>query len=371
MQKMLKSTSILLLVYLIVWGCSPQQQNDQEQSAIPVKIQKVNKGQVLQTLSYNGDIEAEYMVKVFSKIPDRIQQFFVDEGDQVKKGDPIAKIYAATIEQGVRQAEAALVAAQAQFANAQVEYERAQRLYSENAMSKQQYDGIQTQWEAAKAGLEQAQAALKSVKSQLDDASVTAPIAGVIGIRNYEEGDMANPALPLVTIVQMDRVTVTFDATERDLGKLQVGQSATIKVKSYDDVEFTGELVKISPVLDPLTRMAKVEIIIDNPDHRLKPGMFASIIVTVGNLDDVIIVPRYAVIENTTAERIGGKDEIIKNYYVFVEKADSVQQRKLHITYATDRVLAVNQGLQQGENIVIQGQQNLRDGSTVTVIEEE
>ena len=186
----MKKLSILgLLVILVVAGCQPPG-DAEEEIQVPVEIKKIGLGNVEQSLFFNGDIKAEIEVKVFAKIPDRIEVFHVDDGDFVQKGDPIAKILATTIEQAVRQAEA-------QKTNMESEYARAQRLHQQGAMSQQQYDMIETQ-------VTQARAAYTSVKSQFGDATIVAPISGIIGKRYYEVGDMANPAIPVVSIVQMD-----------------------------------------------------------------------------------------------------------------------------------------------------------------------
>ncbi len=368
-KRILVYGTILGLSFLML-NCQKPGTQTEADPAIPVEVDEVTLGEIVQTLTYSSDIEAEYEVKVFSKIPDRIEKFYVDEGDFVKKGGPIARIYATTIEQGVRQAQAGLVAAQAQAANATVEFERANRLYQENAMSKQQYDMIKTQYEAAKAGLEQAEAAVKTAKSQLKDATVSAPISGIVGKRYYEEGDMANPAMPLVTVVQMKRVKITFDAAEQDLGKLKPGQTARVQVKSYPDENFEGKVVKISPVLDPLTRMAEVEVLVDNADGRLKPGMFGNVEVVVGRLSDIIVIPRHAVIEHTSMERIGNRDEIVKNYYVFVTEDSTAVRKKLDVEYVNHVHIAVRDGISTGENLVVKGQNALRDSVKVSVIKE-
>jgi RND family efflux transporter MFP subunit len=372
-KKTMKKSPMILLVMLffLISGCTKESSESEEETKIPVHVSTVERGDVVQSLNYSGDIKAEYEIKVFSKIPDRIEKFHVDEGDRVSKGQTIAHIYAATIEQGVRQAEAGLVAAKAQAANAQVEYARAKKLYKENAMSKQQFDAIETQYEAATAALEQAEAALNSAKSSLNDATVTAPISGIIGKRYYEEGDMAGPSIPLVTVVQMNNVKITFDATETDLGKLSVGQKSKIRVKSYSDKEFTGAVTKISPVLDPVTRMAEVEVLIDNSDQKLKPGMYANVTVITGTLEDVIVVPRYATVENTYMRREQGKDKVLKNYYVFVAKNDIAEQRLLDVQYVNHMNIAVNSGVEPGEKLIIQGQNNLRDKVAISVIEED
>ncbi len=357
------------LFALITGGCSrPSSSAKEAEVKIPVEVMTVKLGEVVQSLTYSGDIKAETEVKVFSKIPDRIERFYVDVGDEVKRGAPIAKVVATTIEQAVRQAEAGLAAARAQEANLRVEFERAQRLTNEQAMSPQQFDAIKTQYEAVKAQVEQAEAAVKTAHSQLADATITAPISGVIGNRYYEVGDMASPAMPVVTIVQMDRVKITFYAAEEDLGKLAIGQVGNVTVKSYGDRVFEGKVTKISPVLDPLTRMAEVEVLIDNSQRLLKPGMYAQVSVTVGLIKDVIVVPRFAVIENTTLERIEGQDRVIRNYYVFVVDSNKAYQKKLDVRYANHQSLAVNGGIEIGNKLVIAGQNNLRDGVAVTII---
>lgn len=371
MKKRLMLSVIGLLSAFCLMSCNRSSADSDEENRIPVRVADITLGQVVQSLTYSGDIKAEYEVRVFSKIPDRIVKLYVDEGDRVEKGQRLADIYASTIEQAVRQAQAGLEAAQAQAANAKLEYERAERLFRESAMSKQQYDLVKTQYEAANAGLEQAEAALKSARSQFGDASVTAPISGIVGKRYLEEGDMTSPALPLFTIVQMKRVKMSFDATEEDLGRLAQGQIAKVSVKSYPEETFEGKVSKISPILDPMTRMAEVEVLVDNTAQKLKPGMYARVEVITGTLNDVIVVPRYATIENTSLEQQGGEGEVVKNYFVFVIKDSVAQQRKLDVEYANHVSLAVRSGVSTGESLVIQGQHNLRDNIAVTVIEED
>ncbi|MCK5738344.1 efflux RND transporter periplasmic adaptor subunit, partial [bacterium] len=212
MKRILITLLAVIGIVIFSTGCGDKTADKTVKNAVPVEKETVTTGSVNQSLSFDGDVFAEYEVKVFSKIPDRIENFHVDEGDVVRKGQSLAQIYAETIKQGVRQAKAGLTAAKAQAANVAVEYQRAKRLYNESAMSKQQYDALQTQYEATNAQMEQAEAALISAKSGLNDATISAPISGIIGNRYFEEGDMASPAMPLLTVVQMDRVKITFSA---------------------------------------------------------------------------------------------------------------------------------------------------------------
>lgn len=363
--------TIVCISTILVVHCTSTDTN-QEKIAVPVEVMAVKRGDVKQTLHFNGDIKAEYKVKVFSKIPDRITQFYVDEGDKVSKGDVIVTVEATLLKQAVRRTEAGLAAAKAQLANVSAEYQRAERLYSENAMSKQQYDAVKTQYEAAQSQVDQAEAGLASTQSNLRDASITAPISGIIGERNYETGDMASPQLPLVTIVQTDNVKMVFDATEKELGQLKIDQPATVEVTSYPDNQFLGKILKISPILDPITRLATIEILIPNTEAKLKPGMFAQAEVTIGLLQNKIIIPRYAALETTTLQSIQGQDRVIKKYHVYVVNDSSkAEQRDLIVEYVNHNYIAVNSGIDVGEKIVISGQNKLLDSTIVDIIETE
>jgi RND family efflux transporter MFP subunit len=369
MKKVCLLSVMFLLSNIILFGCSSSG-TDEAKEKIPVEVASVKLGNVTQSIKYTGDIEAEFDVKVFSKIPDRIEEYYVDEGDYIAKGTKIARIFATNIEQAERQAQAAVAAARAQEANVKVEYERVERLNRENVMSAQQFDLIKTQYEAAKAQLEQAEAGLTSARSAVRDATVPAPISGIIGKRYYENGDLANMAVPLVSIVQMEKVKTIFDATEEDLGKLALEQTAYITVRSFPDRRFEGKIIKISPVLDPLTRMVTVEVMLDNKEKLLKPGMYAEIEVITGTLENVMVVPRYATIESTTLDDNNGQQNVIKNYFVYIVEKDLALQKKLDVMYVNHVSLAIKSGIRIGDKLVIVGQNNLRDSSAVAVVKE-
>ncbi len=363
-------TVLFSLIYLSACSESNSDTAEKDQS-IPVRVEPVKRDTLMQSLHFKGDVEAQQEVKIYSKIADRIEAFYVDESDYVKRGDKIAQVEATKIEQAVIQAEASLAAARTQEANQKLELARAKRLYQEEAMSKQHFDAAKTRYESAQAQVQQAEAALKSAKSQLQDATITATISGVIGDRFYETGDMANPQRPLATIVKMDRVKITFDATETDLGKLAVGQKAYVRVRAFPEKTFRGEVIKISPVLDPQTRMAEIEVLVQNREKMLKPGMYASVEVVIGMLENVIVVPRYAIIEQTTMRDMDGQDRVVKNYYVFTTDSGYASQRQLQALYVNHKKLAVEQGISVGDQLVVAGQNNLRDGMAVNIISEE
>jgi len=156
---------------------------------------------------------------------------------------------------------------------------------------------------------------------------------------------------------------------ESEIGSLKIGQTAEVRVKSYPGRVFKGTLAQISPVLDRATRMARVEVELDNAGFALKPGMFARVEVRIGAIENVIVVPRHATIESTSIEQQQGKGVGVKNYFVYVVKDGRAEQRKLGVAYINHEFIAVSSGLSEGEQFVTAGQSTLRDSARVVVTE--
>jgi RND family efflux transporter MFP subunit len=141
-----------------------------------------------------------------------------------------------------------------------------------------------------------------------------------------------------------------------------------VRVRSYPNEIFVGKVIKISPVLDPMTRMASVEVLIPNSDHRLKPGLYGEVEITTWILDSVLVVPRHAVLESTSLKKIEGKDEVVKTYFVYVVNDSSrAEQRELDVYYVNHSCVAVKSGVSVGDVMVVSGQNNLREGTKVKV----
>ena len=357
----------LFIAISITPACGTKVEQTQD-PPVPVEVSTITRGNIKKTIDYHGDTKAEFEVRVFSKLPDRIEAYYVDEGDPVRRGEPIARVLDQTIQHGVKQAEAGLAALQIRQNNLKTDFERTKNLYKVKAVSKQQYDSVESQLESLSAQVDQAKAVLATALSQHKDATITSPISGIIGKRFLERGDMAMPSLPVATVVQMDNVKIQFEATETDLAVLEIGQNAEIRVRSCPDQIFRGKLAKISPVLDPLTRMATVEVVIPNPDHLLKPGMFANISVSTETLNNIIVIPRFAAFEKTTLTHANDEERASKNFFVYVINDQSqAEQRQLQVAYVDHMHIAVQSGLSAGETLVVSGQNHLRDGLSVVI----
>ena len=217
-------------------------------------------------------------------------------------------------------------------------------------------------WEAeiiaAETAVQQAKVALELAHERLGDATITAPITGILSMRYLDLGGLAAPAAPIFEIVDMDTVKATVSVIEADLAKLDPeNQEAWIEVDALAQ-PVTGKISLISPVLNQASRSAKVEITIDNADLRLKPGMFAKVKIPVEIHKNAILLPRSAVIE----------DGIRKTQIVFVVADGRSKRRQVELGLAEGSRVEITNGLSEGEQVVIAGQHTLKDGEEVTAM---
>ena len=220
-------------------------------------------------LAASGAIEGTEVV-VSSKAIGRVLAVKADEGDQVKAGDLLASIDRADV-------NAFLKSAQAKYDMAKSDYERAVSLYKSKMISSQQFD-------FSRANYESASAALDAAKISRDNTEITAPISGVIMVRAIEPGELAGIGTPIVTMADLSEVKLMVYISEKDMGKVQLGQEVSVSVDSYPDQKFIGKVIYISERAEftpkaiqtkeeRTTQVFGIKIKIPNPDQKLKPGM--------------------------------------------------------------------------------------------------
>ncbi|MDD4900257.1 MAG: efflux RND transporter periplasmic adaptor subunit [Candidatus Omnitrophica bacterium] len=190
---------------------------------------------------------------------------------------------------------------------------------------------------------------------KFEKAPVESPMSGIIGRVYVDIGTQVSPQTPVALTVHMDNVKINFDIPEQYLPKISIGQTAQVFVQAYPDEVFTGKVSRISPVLDLETRTAPIEIIIPNPNHALKSGMFAQVELAIAEHKNVPVIVK---------EAIMGKDP---GFYVYTVKDNKAQQKniKLGIRHAAD--YEVLEGLREGDLVVVMGQQRLYDGAPVSI----
>ncbi|TNE49588.1 MAG: efflux RND transporter periplasmic adaptor subunit [Deltaproteobacteria bacterium] len=424
---------LLLLVSVSGMACKKKEEKKVE-PPIPIEISKVKRGTMRDTLRFSGDTEGEAQVQVFSTFPERIKQMRVDVGDTVRKGQVIAVIEHTRLRQAVAQAAAQLASARSNLAGARVtsagarvalasalrEYRRFNRLLRSGAVGKQQVDMAKTQYESAVTRVQAAKAQARALISQIralgaavaqartakSNAIVRAPIQGIVARRFRQMGDMATPQLPLITLVQMDKVKVEVQLTEKDLARVKVGKEAIIRVAAHPGRSFVGKVVKVAPTLDLDTRSAPARIELSNiftpsePEscrkdsdcthklyntcykvgrrqvcanvHPLKPGMIAQVEIMVQTYRNTLMVPAQALLNDSFDSAGGSALRKKRNLAVMVLNSNNVPERRdIEVGLETrDGMLQVLSGLKEGETILLRGQNFYRKGAKVKVVKD-
>jgi len=195
---------------------------------------------------------------------------------------------------------------------------------------------------------------------QFEKAPVTAPIKGIVGSVYLDRGTSVSSQIAVAKIIDMDLVKIRINVMEMDLPKVKEGQLAKISVDAYPNERFKGFVERISPVVDIDSRTARAEIEIANPDYKLKPGMFARVNTVVRERKSVLFILRDSIV----------KDDGEKLKYVFVVDGNGVSKRKVDLGLEEDLRFEVTNGLQEGDLVVITGEEYLKDGSIIEIVDD-
>lgn len=312
-----------------------------------------------------GDLHGAREVTVFSSVPERIRILHVQEGDEVEAGDPIITLEAGLQSNTLAQASAAVNATEAANDQLRADLERARGLAASGALPRQHLETLEAQVRTGEAQVEQSRAARRTAGEQRSRTIVRAPISGTVALLTVEQGDMVAPSLPICTVVQAARLELRLRVTEQDYVRVSEGMGVEVRPPALPGVLRNGTVTRISPVIDPLTRTALVEVELPNEDGRLRPGMVAEASIVLERHPDAVLVPSRALV-------LSSRTDTDRDAEVFVFDRGAGIARRVHLTlgrrYGSN--VAIESGLHGGEEVVVQGQHLLRDGAAVRTRDE-
>lgn len=319
-----------------------------------------------------GSLTAGAEVQILAPRNGYITELPFDVGDPIKRGDVIVMLDDREQKEMVAGAKAALVVAEAQKRAAEAEekmalaeYRRQQRLVDRNAASQQALEQAKSQWDIAVAQRELEEARVKQAQSEVDrnqlaleDSKIIASMSGYVGERFVDVGDLAKPDVPLLRIVSYNKVRTVVHVVEKDYPRVEIGQDATIHVDAYPRKEFFGKVIRKSPVLNPNTRTAAVQIEIPNKDQLLKPGMHARVSL-VFERRNAIVLPVAALVEQNDRPA------------VFVIENDPPTIRKQEVVTGINdgEFVEILSGLAADDQVVTLGNHLVKNGQVVDPVE--
>ena len=419
-RKNLKRVSLLILITVVglviyrVWGFTQKKAAPQRAARmeIPVEVTPVVSKPLIYSVKVNGDIMPLMQVDLFPKVSGYLERIDVHIGDTVNQGQVIAQIdrtdflqkvreieakvgqakaqlselEAGTRTEELRQAEEAVNQARSRFENARLQRERIEALFKRQVISKKEADVSDMEYAVAEAQLAASQQQLKLLKegarqevregtqaklremeaileqerNHLKETRIVAPFRGEISRKYVDAGALVSPSsppTPIVSLVYTETLKIVANILEKDIPLLKGGMKAKIRVEAYPERIFEGKVEKINSALDLSTRTLQAEIYIPNADRSLKPGMFANVDLVLLERPQALVIPREAVLEGD------------REMSVFVVEAKQPVRKLITIGYEQDRMVEVLKGLNEGDQVIIKGQQLIRNGSTIRVVE--
>jgi membrane fusion protein (multidrug efflux system) len=302
-------------------------------------------------LSAVGSVSAVQGAVVSTELGGVVSKIAFENGSTAKKGDLLMQLDTSA-------EEAQLHSAEADLALARADVERSRDLATRKVISRADSDSAESKFNRLNAVVDQ-------MRSNIRKKTVVAPFDGQLGIRQVNVGQSIDARLPVVQLTALDPVFVDFSLPEQYLSQLSNGLDVNVRVDALPDHDFKGKLTAVNSMVDSVTRNVTAQATLQNPEHTLRPGMFAKVEVLLPQKSKALVIPGSAVsyapfgdsvyLIETKKDPKTGKD------------SQTLRQQFVRIGEARGDFVSVTQGLKGGETIVSTGVFKLRNGMSVTI----
>lgn len=337
-----------------------------------VETALVTRHEIIDYVTVVGNLVGQATVDVVPRIAGRIESLTARLGDQVTKGQEIARIEDREIRQQISQAEAGLAVNVANVTQRQndvrvreITLNRQRDLASQGLTSQQNledaealYNAAMSQVLVAESQKVQTQARIEELNITLSNTRVVSPVDGFVSRRALDTGAFAGANTLILSVVDIGTVRLVASLVERDFKRVMPGVEALVEVDAFPGEQFRGTVSRVAPVFDPATRTAAMEIEVPNPGYRLKPGMYARVRLTVDRRPAALTVPRNALVD------VEGRRG------VFILEDDTARFRAVTSGLQDPDRVEVVDGLAESDRIVTTGALALRDGDRVLLADD-
>jgi membrane fusion protein, multidrug efflux system len=302
-------------------------------------------------LSAVGSVSAVQGAVVSTELGGVVSKIAFENGSTAKKGDLLMQLDTSA-------EEAQLHSAEADLALARADVERSRDLAARKVISRADSDSAESKFNRLNAVVDQ-------MRSNIRKKTVVAPFDGQLGIRQVNVGQSIDARLPVVQLTALDPVFVDFSLPEQYLSQLSNGLDVNVRVDALPDHDFKGKLTAVNSMVDSVTRNVTAQATLQNPEHTLRPGMFAKVEVVLPTKGKALVIPGSAV----SYAPFGDSVYIIETKKDPKTRKDSqtLRQQFVRIGEARGDFVSVTQGLKGGETIVSTGVFKLRNGMTVEI----
>lgn len=403
MKKLIIGAVIVLALAAIVFASLRGARRDRGER---VYAQAVERRDITQTVKASGEIRARVSVDLSAHVVAKIEELYVAEGQRVEAGQPFLELekdaFTAAAESWraqLRQAETQVRKAEIDLANAENQLRRTRRLFDEGIVSEEQIEASELARASGELQLDEARDRVANARANLtkalDDLSKTilyAPISGRVVELNAEKGEvvvsgmMNNPATKIATVADLSELLAELDVDETEIVQVALDQPVTVTVDAIPERTYHGRVVKLGssgstrPGRGDVT-FFEVDVLLEDGDERLRPGMSVRAEVEVASREDTLVVPVQAVLERKRredgddeeeAEEAGADSEYAVQVVYTIEDGQAVR-RPVETGLSTVTHVEIISGLTEGEGVVtgpFRSLRDLEDGDAVRVVEE-
>lgn len=366
------------------WGKGPK-----AEPVSLVLVDVVGTGEVADNLASTAIIESESSADIIPSTTGVVLSLHKDEGDVVNKGDLLAVLESVSLDAGAERSRAELTRVQQQ-------YDEMSKLAARGAVSDRELQDLAYQLKTAKTSAREASRSFGQTR-------LTAPFDGVVAARDVRVGELAGSSKAAFRIVDLEQLRAVTTLPERDLKRVDVGQTATLTSAYDSDSQANGLVTRVAPVIDSTSGTFRVTIQLDGMDHDLRPGQFVNVDLEVDRRRDVLVVPKNALVyedgvpvvyryipqpagsDDDEKSADGGSDESWYDGLVAMftdaeeEEAEKEEDLDPHIAervpvnlgLVDDHFAEVLEGVKVGDQLIVVGQSHLRDGARVRVSDEQ
>ena len=387
MKRILITALVLGLLAVVVFASL---RGSRREKGTKVYVEEVSRRDIGRVVKASGEIDPREKVNISAHVVGKIEHLYVEEGDLIRKGQPFLDLekeaYTAASDQWsaqLRKAGTEVRQAEVSLADARNKLARARRLNQEGILSAEQLEAAELaeataelRLEDARESVRQAQANLAEARDNLRKTTIYAPLTGRVIALNTEEGEvvvsgtMNNPASVIGEIADLSVILAKVDVDETEVVLVKPGQGARILVDALPDKQYRGRVAEVgnkgfSRTQQPDVTFFKVEILLENPDEDLRPGMSVRAEIDTAVHPDVLVVPIQAVVERDVQDK--------ETDVVFVARDGKAVQRAVKTGISDETRVEIVSGVQPGDKVVTGPYRSLRDledGETVQVTDQ-